>query len=76
MLYWYLYFVKVWERMLALCNEGNLSSVLSVYLIQWLGILVTPSSMAVEPSLLLGPLSGRQVSCTERERDITLFMCG
>lgn len=58
--------------MLVLCNEGNLSSVLSVYLMQWLGVLVTPSSMAVEPSVLVGPLSGRQVSCTEREMSLCL----
>ena len=63
--------------MLALCNESNLSSALSVYLMQWLGVLVTPSSMAVEPSLLVGPLSRREVSYTEEKREMSLcFMCG
>ena len=63
--------------MLALCNESNLSSVLSVYLMQWLGVLVTPSSMAVEQSLLVGPLSRREVSYNEKEREMSLcFMCG
>ena len=55
-------FTKVWENILEVSKMDALSNILSVHLIKWLSVLVTPCNLPVDCSLLIGPLSGGQVS--------------
>lgn len=63
---------EVWENILEVSKMDALSNILSVHLIKWLGVLVTPCNLPVDCSLLIGPLSGGQFFQKQAPRQVFL----
>ena len=44
-----------------LADNDSLSRVLAALLIKWISVLVTPTNLSVDPSLLIGSLAAKEM---------------